>query len=110
MARRVVAAAVAIGVGAWWWRSGIVNSEPEPRIQNSGSASLFTTPSAPDPEASTPRATGQRAGRVLAELAQRAADERAVNEKREADQSAGYCEIRGRVVGSDGTPAGDGAV
>ena len=59
-----------------------------------GSASLL-----PIRSESPARESGQRAGRLLVEIAKRADEE-----------TAKYCEIRGRVVRSNGMPAGDGAV
>lgn len=110
MPRRVIAAAVVIGLAAWWW------ARPS-QEQESGSRALHALDAA-RPEARAelsravepPRETGQRAGRVLSELAKRAAAERDALARHEADEAAKYCEIRGRVVRSDGLPAGDGAV
>lgn len=109
MPRRVIAAVVVlIGVGAWWWSSGDEGS----RLSAPGfrpEAETARQPTA-DSRKPLPRETGQRAGGVLAEIAKRAEAERVAEAARAEAEAKRYCEIRGRVVRSNGLPAGDGAV
>lgn len=71
----VAAVAVVAGVGAWlWWRDssgptsasgGIVKREPEQRIPNSGSASLFTIDAGAGEDEAPERGVERKSGGVV---------------------------------------------